>query len=200
MGDRKAMEVAQAVHQHIHLRVGSLEAESQLTHGWGLPGRSAIWGSYCDDLALVDLLHDGLRGENAPQRVKQRSEERLGAVKQRYGEVGLQLKHQKEQLRQSEAVVWGAALSSSRRDIRGDLTKMKALVFLTVEVLRARVTTTHFIQRVRSVCISRGLSLDRERKAASPSGSSLVWSGSPGASGLCTPLAADSIRVVQLPA
>eukprot|EP00971_Amphidinium_carterae_P082670 1635292-Amphidinium_carterae.1 len=147
MGDRKAMELAQAVHQHVHLRAGTLSAASQLTHGWPLPGLSSVWGSYCDDLALVDFVHAKLKGVCSPQHVQEQSASRLAAVKQRYGEVQLQLKPQKEQLRAKEASVWGAGLSSARKEVRGDMTKMKALTFLTVELLRAVFTTTHTVQR-----------------------------------------------------
>eukprot|EP00971_Amphidinium_carterae_P174019 3449251-Amphidinium_carterae.1 len=146
MGDRKSMELAQAVHQHIHLRAGSLESSTQLTHGWLLPGRCSIWGSYCDDLALVDLLHRHLRGEHCKKLVKQASADRLVRVKERYGQVGLELKEQKEQLRAQEATVWGASLSSSRREVRGDLKKTQALVMLTRVVQSPRITT-HALQK-----------------------------------------------------
>eukprot|EP00971_Amphidinium_carterae_P227687 4516188-Amphidinium_carterae.1 len=77
MGDRKSMELAQAVHQYIHLRAGSLESSAQLTHGWPLPGQCSIWGSYCDDLALVDLLHRHLTGAHCKKLVKKASADRL---------------------------------------------------------------------------------------------------------------------------
>eukprot|EP00971_Amphidinium_carterae_P225413 4470910-Amphidinium_carterae.1 len=148
MGDRKAMEIAQAVHQHVHLKANTLSAQSQMTHGWALPGQPSLWGSYCDDLALVDLLHPGLQGECAIPRVLAESARRLERVKARYAEVHLRLKLEKEKVNMKEATVWGACLSSARREIRGDLVKMKALVFLTVRTLKAYKISTHAIQKL----------------------------------------------------
>eukprot|EP00971_Amphidinium_carterae_P240838 4781184-Amphidinium_carterae.1 len=138
MGDRKAMEVAQAVHQHIHLAADTLRSSHQLTHGWPLPGQGSVWGSYCDDLALLDFIHKRLRGSCSASTIKHQSRQRLDQVKRRYGEVCLNLK-QKEQLRAPEASVWGAVVSSERKDVRG---------IWTMELLRVRFVTTHTVQKV----------------------------------------------------
>eukprot|EP00971_Amphidinium_carterae_P214978 4266242-Amphidinium_carterae.1 len=148
MGDRKAMEIAQAVHQYVHLKANTLAAQCQMTHGWALPGQPALWGSYCDDLALIDLVHHGLGGQCAAHRVLAESADRLERVKARYAEVHLRLKLEKEKINMKEATVWGACLSSARREIRGDLVKMKALVFLTARTLKAHRISTHAIQKL----------------------------------------------------
>eukprot|EP00971_Amphidinium_carterae_P062188 1230986-Amphidinium_carterae.4 len=80
--------------------------------------------------------------------VKSQSKDRLTSVKRRYKEVSLQLRTEKEQLRASEASVWGAVISSERRDVRGNVEKLKALVFLTVEVLRKPFVSTHVVQKI----------------------------------------------------
>eukprot|EP00971_Amphidinium_carterae_P339549 6477411-Amphidinium_carterae.1 len=119
-----------------------------MSYGWPLPGQARLWGSYCDDLALVSLIHARLSGPLSPSSVLAEGRASLSAVKGRYGQVGLTLKQEKEKVEQSEATVWGANVSSARREVRGDLTKMKALVFLTVRLVRARHVSTHMMQRV----------------------------------------------------
>eukprot|EP00971_Amphidinium_carterae_P086159 1704589-Amphidinium_carterae.2 len=134
MGDRKAMEVAQAVHQHIHLAAGMLIITVDVfspVDTWVAPTG-----------ACISL---GLNGACAASAIRRESRQRLDPVKERYGEVCLNLKAQKEQLRAPEASVWGAVVSSDRRDVRGNLEKV---VFLTVELLRVRFVTTHTVQKV----------------------------------------------------
>eukprot|EP00971_Amphidinium_carterae_P172278 3415425-Amphidinium_carterae.2 len=102
MGDKRAMEIAQGVHQHIHLKSGALLPKAQLSHGWPLPGGPSFWGCYCDDLALLDMLHPKLEGACAASRVAAESVARLDRVKERSVEERLQLKQSKEQLRLKE--------------------------------------------------------------------------------------------------
>eukprot|EP00971_Amphidinium_carterae_P009188 181158-Amphidinium_carterae.1 len=90
----------------------------------------------------------GLSDEFAPERILKASFERLSEVKKQYEKVALTLKESKERIQEKEATVWGAHLSSSRREVRGDLQKMKALVFLTVEVIKSKRITTHLMQKV----------------------------------------------------
>eukprot|EP00971_Amphidinium_carterae_P230288 4570298-Amphidinium_carterae.1 len=120
MGDKRAMELAQAAHQHLHLRAGTLLSRSQLSHAWMASSST----------------------------VAAESARRLDRVKNRYTEERLQLKQSKEQLRAKEATVWGACLSSSRCEVRGDLVKMKALVVGTTEAVKARRISTHTMQRL----------------------------------------------------
>eukprot|EP00971_Amphidinium_carterae_P313928 6239321-Amphidinium_carterae.3 len=56
MGDKKAMELAQMVHQNLVLHVARRSMDHMLTYGWRLPPSPNVWGCYCDDYMQLGIL------------------------------------------------------------------------------------------------------------------------------------------------
>eukprot|EP00971_Amphidinium_carterae_P023814 469317-Amphidinium_carterae.2 len=90
---------------------------------------------------------ESLHGPSAADQVKAESEQRLVLVKERYPAVSLKLKAEKERLCETEATIWGAELSSKRKEVRCNLKKLRTLVFLTKRLLSTRRVSTRYVQK-----------------------------------------------------
>eukprot|EP00971_Amphidinium_carterae_P346744 6488398-Amphidinium_carterae.3 len=134
MGDQKSVDIAQSAHTHSLLALGALHRDQ--------------W-AYVDDYAQITL-HGGrnmVHGfTNGGQRLKSRlSRER---VYKAYDHVGFKRKASKSVVDQASGVIWGGELSSERLDVGGPLPKVKALVRITMVVIRRGRCSGKQLQRI----------------------------------------------------
>ena len=112
MGDQKAAELAQCAHQFTLLSGGCLPETEWMSYGLRPPTASVWSGAYIDDLGVVGSRPVGraAMGERSPGAVHRQSVDALKSVGY--------LVHDKKAVRnETEAIIWGAALSSSRRSV-----------------------------------------------------------------------------------
>eukprot|EP00971_Amphidinium_carterae_P072159 1427421-Amphidinium_carterae.1 len=124
MGDKKAMEVAQLVHQSLVLCCSSLGWKNMLMYNWELPRSPLIWGCYCDDFMQLAIL------EPEPCARKAHSE-----VVKGYDDKHFLRKAGKAELEVEDAKFWGAEVHSREGRIRGDKDKLRLLCQVTTSII-----------------------------------------------------------------
>eukprot|EP00971_Amphidinium_carterae_P236641 4696746-Amphidinium_carterae.2 len=145
MGDIKAMEIAQAVHQTILLEHASLPRSGWISRGWELGDGPHYWGAYCDDfmqlsLSDIDAFHS--------TQVLAQSRAQLARVHQAYDANRLVRKEEKAEREVANATFWGATVDSSRGTMHGNLDKLRSLVGATCVLLRRRFVTVAAVERL----------------------------------------------------
>ena len=149
MGDQKASETAQIVHQHCLREAGCLRGDGWLTYGLPPPSGRVVEGVYSDDrvvLGICDASDDGTPLAGDPTRTA--TLERVAAGHAAYKRVGIQRKPEKSQYDVREAVVWGGEISSSRRDVRGAVDKLRQLAVITSYLALVGCCSTVIMRRL----------------------------------------------------
>eukprot|EP00971_Amphidinium_carterae_P265941 5275636-Amphidinium_carterae.1 len=149
MGDIKAMEIAQAVHQTVLLEHACLPPTGWITLGWSLGDGPHIWGAYCDDFAQFSLLEPASSiAEFAVDVVTDQARAQLKSVHHAYRECELVRKEAKAEFEIQTPTFWGATMDSSRGVLHGHVDKLRTLVLCTCRVLRRRFVTCAMIEKL----------------------------------------------------
>eukprot|EP00971_Amphidinium_carterae_P198427 3938212-Amphidinium_carterae.2 len=149
MGDIKAMELGQAVHQTVLLHWARLPTSGWITLGWQLGDGPHYWGAYCDDFAQLSLMEPGSSIERfRPASVLRQARAQLSDVHSAYHTCKLVRKEEKAELEVSCPTFWGATVDSQRGVLHGHEGKLRSLVLATCSVLRRRYVTCAMIERL----------------------------------------------------
>eukprot|EP00971_Amphidinium_carterae_P352884 6492761-Amphidinium_carterae.3 len=149
MGDIKAMEVAQAVHQTVLLRHAHLPESGWISLGWELGDGPHFWGAYCDDYAQISLMEEAsCIPEFRPPAVKAAARAQLDQVHSAYSRTGLIRKEAKAETDVRSPTFWGATIDSDEGTIHGNLGKLQVLVVTTQLLLAKRYVTSACVERV----------------------------------------------------
>eukprot|EP00971_Amphidinium_carterae_P069633 1378174-Amphidinium_carterae.1 len=149
MGDIKAMEVAQAVHQTVLLFSARLPEKGWISLGWELQDGPHYWGAYCDDYAQVSLMEPASDiVEFRPAAVRGRARSQLSDVHLAYSDNGLIRKEEKAEDNVRSPSFWGATIDSDAGTIHGSLGKLQGLVHVTQILLKKRLVTSSSVERV----------------------------------------------------
>lgn len=142
MGDQKAVETAQAVHQGLLMASGCWRDEEWLSYRLRQPGANLWCSAYIDDLGVLSVEKASAPVVEGPGADVHR---RCLAA---YHRGGFVLHEGKSQVGVTEAIVWGGRISSSRRTVSADYGKLGPLVVLTCRVLRLGSITPRIAQKL----------------------------------------------------
>eukprot|EP00971_Amphidinium_carterae_P156650 3105240-Amphidinium_carterae.2 len=124
MGDQKAMEVAQMVHQNLVLHHSPQTMSNMLTYGWRLPAVPHIWVCYCDDYMQFSILDDEVDDAvHHATQVKGLARQCHAAVLEGYNAKSFLRKAEKSEHEVKEAKFWGAQISSALGRVRDSRTR-----------------------------------------------------------------------------
>ncbi|MCP4244913.1 MAG: hypothetical protein GY772_30595 [bacterium] len=140
------MDIAQLAHTHCLLDAGALYDEQWLSFGWPPPSGPIWQGAYCDDYVLLGLCRGPPGGLCDPARRE------VFAIRARtqvgYARYGYEEKSEKEVIDASAGVAWGGELSTSRRDVGGEIKKQLQLVGVTRRLLCARRASPRMVAQL----------------------------------------------------
>eukprot|EP00971_Amphidinium_carterae_P050591 996187-Amphidinium_carterae.3 len=149
MGDIKAMEIAQAVHQSVLLLHARCPERGWISLGWELGDGPHYWGAYCDDYAQISLMEPASQVKSfLPSAVRTEAHTQLTNVHGAYATNGLIRKVAKAETDVRSPTFWGATIDSARGMIHGNLDKLRALVLATESLLSKKYVTSSCVERL----------------------------------------------------
>eukprot|EP00971_Amphidinium_carterae_P020160 397147-Amphidinium_carterae.1 len=150
MGSKHSMEVAQAAHHGVMREAGVLSPTNWITLGWSPPKGREWVGCYCDDLGLISIElsspHCRDRKKEVGREPQSEGEKLSTKAELGYTAAKFVVKREKCKDNQREATVWGAELSSRRKDLGCPVEKIACIAHITWRLVRAETVVTKHLE------------------------------------------------------
>ncbi len=139
MGDAKVPDLAQLVHLWVLRRRGLLNESRWMRYGHPPPVDHVWAGVYIEDRAVMGILR-GRHAEEDRATVRDLVPAAEGACR----DAGL-VRHSAKEVRDTEATIWGCAVSGRQRVVRSDPPKLVQVVGVTLLVLARGLWVHHLL-------------------------------------------------------